>query len=80
MESAAARLESDLAAARAELRRSSEETARALKAQRRSFGVQQTAFAYLQCLKKIRKKVYLKELVLVEQGLAELSNKRKGFA
>jgi hypothetical protein len=71
-QSEAEKLESSLEAARAELRRSSEESARLLEAQCRAFELHQTAFARLIRLKKVREKVRSKEFRLVEQGLYKL--------
>jgi len=80
----AAKLESELVAAREELRRSSEETAAAqeaqrvaLEAQKRAFESQQSAFARLSRLEKVREKVRSKEYRLVEQGLRELEADEK---
>jgi len=69
VQSEAEKLEGDLAAALAEAHRRSEESARALEAQ-------QSAFAKVQRLQRVREKVRSKEWKLVEQGLAELGDER----
>jgi len=52
------------------VQRSLEKAARALKMQR-------VAFAKVQCLQRVYKKIHLKEFYLVEQGLYKLKSKKK---
>jgi len=50
---------------------------RAYKAERRHFNARLAASAYLFHLKRVYKKIRLKELCLVKQGLYKLENKEK---
>jgi len=47
------------------------------KEERRHFNAYLAAFTYLSYLKKVYKKIYLKELRLVKQGLYKLESKEK---
>jgi len=51
---------------------------RAYKKERRRFDARLVAFTYLSCLKKVYKKICLKELCLIKQGLYKLESKEKG--
>jgi len=51
---------------------------RAYKEERRHFNAYFAVFTYLFYLKKVYKKIYLKELYLVKQGFYKLESKERG--